>query len=212
MDKINISRILRDNAQTFHKPNSKRVPWEDIVLFVAIPLIVASVLAFVFDFRLDSNFVSILIGVLSIFVGLLINVIVMVFGIVNKEGISVHKLNKVKEVISNISFNILLSLFAIVTSILTQIHVSEAPPKNLVLKFFNFITNTGDIHPSPKSFKVWIIIFSNFLTYAFLVEFFLINLMVLKRMYALLTEELDDARKRIQHDRIRKEKEQVYKP
>jgi len=159
--KIDVSKIIKDHINTISNANGGGSTGWDYVSFLITPLIFASGLLML-DLYFTVEFVNIVVSGLSIFVGLLFNIIVILFDIVKTDKISMDKQDLIKEVVINISFCILISLLAIVTSLTTQL------PWGCVFK------NS-----------------TNFVTYFIIAEFLLTLLMILKRMYHIFITEID---------------------
>lgn len=158
--KLNISKILKDHF------GSQFSNFGDCLVFLIFPVIIASCLSYSKVF-ISYNILQIVIAVLSIFVGLLLNVIVLLFDIMNKESTRLLKINLLQEVLANVSFTILLSIATILVILPTML------PKNygLALQIFNGIT------------------------YYFLILFLLNIIMILKRVYALFFDESELSKK-----------------
>lgn len=121
--KINILQIVVDHLDTLKDANTQRISFFDILLFIIAPLSGAVIVVFCFDYLMGEGLVNILIASLSIFVGLLLNLLVIIFDVITKvngPGIS-SKLKKdfLKEIYSNISFCILISIVNIGFLVLT---------------------------------------------------------------------------------------------
>lgn len=170
--KISVVQIVKDHFETLVNQSSGKPDGSDFFTFFWIPLITAFVSVRLSIF-MDSNFVGILISALSIFVGLLLNVIVILFDIVKGNKVSGSKISVARESISNISFAILLSLLCIALSLLTQMEWG-------------------------KTFKN----VAHFVTYFIVTEFAVTLLMVLKRMYRLFVGELLEVEKTVKQDSI----------
>lgn len=123
LTKINIKKIVIDHFKTLRDANTNRIRISDYLLFLGVPLIVSVIIVFSFNILLSDNLINILITSLSIFVGLLLNLLVIIFDVVTKlkekEKHDTLKKNFLKEIYSNISFSILLSLVAIIFLVLS---------------------------------------------------------------------------------------------
>jgi len=75
-NKINIFKIISNHFNTLQNDNTKKCEFDDILTFLILPLLV-SVGLYWFDFELKENAINIIITTLSIFVGLLFNIIVI---------------------------------------------------------------------------------------------------------------------------------------
>lgn len=129
--KINISCILKDHFQTLKNERTKSFDALDISVFFGLPIAIGSV-SFFLKAQMDDNSVTTLISAASIFSGLLINVLVLIYSlneksIQNPEGNDHsendnHDVNKktlekelLKEIFANISFSILISMMLIIS-------------------------------------------------------------------------------------------------
>lgn len=117
--KINVLGIIKEHFSTLVNANTGRPGPEDWILFFLIPILLAALLGFTRTV-IDKDLSNTIITILSIFVGLLINVIVLLFDLVqrNEEKHQVKNLI-LRETLTNISYTILISLATIVIAILT---------------------------------------------------------------------------------------------
>lgn len=158
LSKINITSIVKNHLNTLVNDNDKRPEFDDWLTFLIIPIVVAITLSY-FDVNLNKDVVNVIITALSIFVGLLFNVVVLVFDIINKESTTAIKKRLMNEIITNISYCILLSLVAILISL------------------FVFLDNC------------FVVKTISFIIYFLLSNFLVTLLMVLKRVYVLFDNE-----------------------
>ncbi|MAM30373.1 MAG: hypothetical protein CMC13_15250 [Flavobacteriaceae bacterium] len=160
-NKINISKIVKNHLATLVNDNSKKADFGDWLTFLIIPVIFASLLVW-FNILLTDRANNIVITTLSILVGLLFNVIVIIFDIIKRDNSQKLKNKLLTQLLTNISYTIFISLIIIGFTVLT---------------FFN---------------NVYIILVSNWLVFFFLLHFFLTVLMVLKRIYILFLNEMQE--------------------
>lgn len=158
--KINILKIINNHLETLVNANTKKPSCGDLILFGILP-VVGALFPYFFRWSISENALSTLIAIHSIFVGLLINVIVLIFDIVNRNNNNPIKRDLLNEVLANILFTILLSIASIVLALCTYIPIG-------FLKIFA----------------------TTFIVY-FTIQFFFTLLMILKRMYALFKNEID---------------------
>ena len=170
-DKINIRCILSDHLDTLKNDNTSKAEGKDYLLFLAFPLVLPAVLLW-FHVFLSESLINILITSLAIFVGLLLNVMVVIFDIIKKNDDKL-KLRLIKETYSNISFAILLSIFTIIPLIGCYVKVYA-------------------IHSC--SFRGVISGVCNGLSYYLLALFFVTLLMIVKRVHIILTNEMNSNR------------------
>lgn len=118
--KIDISCILKDHFGTMRNERTGSFDWSDGLLFIGLPLLMG-LIAFYAGVNLDNNAIAIMITAASIFSGLLINVLVLIYSInqkvesndkTPKEMVNLEK-SFLKEIFANLSFSILISLFVI---------------------------------------------------------------------------------------------------
>lgn len=174
-DKVNISLIIKKHFSTFQDESTGEKDYVDLLIFIYIPIIASCVLGFFFhDLK---NFTTILITSLSIFTGLLFNLLLLTYDLIKRneseksfrpgEDIKTKKDNDViikgrllKQIFSNISYSILISIFAIVFLLLSFAWDNC---------FYNIALSA--------------------IIYFLVVNFFLTLLMVLKRAHNLLSSE-----------------------
>lgn len=176
LTRINILTIIIDHFRTLRrvdKPVSK-MSWPDIFLFLLFPLSVGIVLTMLqFNIR---PYIGNLITAVSIFGGFLFNLLAIIYSQIDKvraeaersEG-NLTRIKKkfVREIHANISFNIVLSIFLVITLILYSVEIKGmafAREVNTVLLGVN---------------------------YFLLLLFILTLLMVLNRVYILLKKDSD---------------------
>lgn len=120
--RINIGKIIIDHLKTLKRIDSDNngISLGDFILFILLPLCVGILLVY-FNVNLSKH-VSDLITSVSIIGGFLFNLLAIIYGLMDKleQDASGDQLKAVfvKEVHINISFNILVSLFLLVTLIL----------------------------------------------------------------------------------------------
>ena len=163
-NKINLGEIVLGHIKTLINDNDKKMDFDDIFTFVVIPIIFAFLMT-VFDINIAEEASTIIITALSIFVGLLFNVIVLLFDILKRDNSNKTKNEVLKQLLTNISFTICLSILIILLSL---INLSKI-----------------DI----------IVVIVDGIIYGLLALFFFTLLMVLKRMYALFMNEMKELEK-----------------
>ncbi|MDR3625484.1 MAG: hypothetical protein P4L45_01545 [Ignavibacteriaceae bacterium] len=160
-EKINITQIINDHIETLVNDNKKRPGLDDCITFLLLPIFISTLLLFL-KVYLDVNVINIIITALAILLGLLFNVIIILFDIIKRDSTKKIKNNILEQLISNISFAILLSIFAIIMVLCTFIN-------NCFIRLV--------IH--------WYI-------YFILSLFLLTVLMILKRIYTLFKNEIKE--------------------
>lgn len=163
--KINITGIFKDHFKTLRNANSNRIKYGDIFLFVLIPLLVSGLLSY-FDIHFTKDAINIVIAILAILVGLFFNVIVIIFDIVKRDSNNKLKNKLLKELHTNITYVITLSIIIILFSVLFYI----------------------DLHLLKS--------ITSFIIFLLLSNFFLTVLMILKRVYKLFDYDIQQAIKK----------------
>jgi hypothetical protein len=156
--KIDVRNIISDHWATIVNANTGSPDKADIAVFMALPIAFAIIMLYFKALMSDAVIGGVISG-LSIFVGLLFNVLVVIFDIVKRDSYVSIKNEILKQSLTNISFSILISLLCIITSVISLIKIK-------------YIQEAG-----------------NALTYVLLSEFVFCLLMILKRMYRLLMNE-----------------------
>jgi len=173
--KINLFSIVRAHFNTLRDVQTQRRSVADWLTFYAAPLVGAGLLMRL-HLRIDKDYVNIIVSMLSIFVGLLLNMIVVLFDIIRSERKRVHKVAVLEEVLANISFTIVLSIFTIGVVLLTQLNFGRPA-------WQPYIEGSREV--------------INFISFACLILFLLTLLMVVKRMYLLFMDEVNTAKKEL---------------
>lgn len=119
IDKVNIAPIVAAHFRTFRSFESRRLAPGDFILFLILPLLL-SVGLVISDVTLPSMAIGTLVTALSVFVGLFFNVLILVADLAlrSDEQASRNRQLKIKtrvarEVHANVSFAILISVFAL---------------------------------------------------------------------------------------------------
>ncbi len=163
-EKVHIWTIVSNHLKTLKNSNSGKSEFDDYLTFLVLPIFGASLLMY-FNIKLSAGATNIIITTLSILVGLLFNVIVIIFDIIKRDSTKRLKNELLNQLLTNISYSIILSIFIIVITLLT------------------FIDNCFS-----KIIFYWIV-------YFLLGNYFLTVLMIIKRMYSLFINELSEIEK-----------------
>lgn len=162
--KINVLKIIIDHVNTFKGIGTRKFKFSEIMLFAVIPIALSCYVVGWKKFYFKPDHVNILIASLSILAGFLFNLLAMIFGFMDKLKENAEnddiKLVLVKEIHINISFSILLSIFCIVFLLFCDV-------ETVCLK-----------------------VLFNVLALFFIISFLLAMLMVLKRIYIIMSKEL----------------------
>lgn len=164
LNKINIIQILKNHLSTLKNDNTKKAGFDDWFTFLILPSLITGLLIY-FKKELKDDAINIIITTLSILVGLLFNVIVLIFDIIKRDATQKIKNTILKELLSNISFTILISILAIILTLFTFIEDQVAR-----------LLFTGGVY-----FLLSVFIFT--------------VLMILKRMHKLFKNEIEELEK-----------------
>ncbi len=165
--KINFIKIITDHLNTLRNNETNTISILDLLMFFLTPAI-PSYIFFYFNIFLSENLVNILIAAFSIFVGLLLNLLMLVYDIVNKNhdtsNIKNTRLKRkfLRQIFSNISYTVFISIITIVTLLFTF-------PNNGFIKCI-----------------------STLLSVYLMTQFLLMLLMILKRVHILLSKEFTE--------------------
>jgi len=175
LDKINIKKIIKNHFATFQDERTGGKDVIDYIIFIYSPLLI-SILSALF-FHNIGKFSNVLITSLSIFTGLLFNLLLLTYDLIkrneNEKNNLAEKELKTKQdddlkikgrllnqIFNNISYSILIAIFA------------------LLILFLSLIWN-----------NCYYQIVLSFIIYFLVINFFLTMLMVLKRTHNLLSTE-----------------------
>ena len=113
--KIDVRDLVRDHLATLVDRRTGRKSALDLTVFFVLPLIASAALA-ARGWTLSREASSILITALSIFAGLLFNLLVLVHGLIRRDDplLQVDERVLLKQIYANISFATLISLTALV--------------------------------------------------------------------------------------------------
>jgi len=129
ISKLNIMTIVKDHISTLEAKNGDK--WKDIVVFYAFPLILGLLFLY-FKIKLSDSSVETLITAGTLFAGLLLSLLVLVFDQRNKlsgkqDDASVKIRTALYELFSNISYAVLISITLIIASFVQQIVCQDHP-------------------------------------------------------------------------------------
>lgn len=171
---INIGTIVRDHFASLREDAHKR--WI-LLLFFIIPIGVAYFLVFMLNRILQPSSLSALITMFTLFSGLILNVVVFLFNIATRAGSDLGIKNpesKPRKLIEHVYVNSLYSVLVAVSTLTILVLV-------LIIDL--------DMSPSLPLIAV------SFVVYSVTAHFIMTLLMVVKRLYALLTEHLQQTSK-----------------
>lgn len=118
--KIDFLKILKGHFRTLHRNGSASVSIADIMLFYGAPAIVAAFVVFWMDRQLSDKAVDFLATVFSIFIGLLLNLLVLIFDHAKKSDKPVQR-RVLQETFANISYSILVSVLLVALLMLAKL-------------------------------------------------------------------------------------------
>jgi len=121
LEKVNITQIYKDHFDTLRNDNSKKISFDDYFTFLFLPITISIILT-IQNITFSADVTNITITSLAILVGLLINVIVLIFGLIKRNQNDKLKARILTQLVSNISFAILISLQSILLILLTFIN------------------------------------------------------------------------------------------
>lgn len=168
LDKVNISKIVRDHLGTLKDNSTGKYRPLDFLLFFLVPLLAAAGFVAILG-ALPTNLIGVIATSLSIFTALLLNLLLLAYNIARNselpsdEGIREMKEKLFHEIFSNIAFAVLVSLVT-VGSVLVFGLVSDCASMLAAYILSAVIYYLGTL-------------------------FLLTLLMLLKRVYALLSNE-----------------------
>ena len=168
LDKVNITKIVRDHLGTFKDNSTRKYRPLDFLLFFLVPLLAAAGFVAILG-TLPTNLIGVIATSLSIFTALLLNLLLLAYNIARNseppsdEGIREMKEKLFHEIFSNIAFAVLVSLVT-VGSVLVFGLVSDCASMLATYILSSVIYYLGTL-------------------------FLLTLLMLLKRVYALLSNE-----------------------
>lgn len=169
--RINIISIIKDHFKTLRSLNQSYnfIHWKDIILFIVIPLSIAFLITYKgYNFKEQ---IGNLIAATAIFGGFLFNLLAIIYSQINnikedaEKEASKMKKKFVKEIHTNISFCIVLSIFIVLSLLLTTIDLPDFKFRKIIEKIFIVIN------------------------YYLMIIFVLTLMMVLNRVYVLLKKD-----------------------
>lgn len=145
--KINVFCVLRDRWATLRNfKHAGRTAWGDVFLFFVVPIIPAYFMGNQYTGCIaDTKVADITLTSLSILVGLLLNLLVLIYGILDRSGEKIRsqtaRMSLLKEVFANISYCVLICIVSILIIIAIMVFRSSAMVLQPVLVYVlaNFI-------------------------------------------------------------------------
>ncbi len=186
LDKVNITVIISDYLSTLKRRNGKTYIVSDVVLFFVLPFVASFSLVY-FGVSINEDFSTLLIGIYSIFTGLLFSLLIFMFDViarVHNFDLSVRAANlrikTFRDIYFSASFEILICLLSI--SILLLSSFAE----------FDFVNKVFD-----------------FLIFYSVILFMLSLLTILKIIHKLLSREVETQKELLQKRAVQ-EGEKLY--
>ncbi|MGV0752388.1 hypothetical protein [Empedobacter brevis] len=195
-DRIELGSIYKLHLNTFSHYEKKQfynkveIPFSDKLVFIFIPIFLSFILS-ISGLQFNKDYVDIGLTCLSIFTGLLFTLLAIVLGVINEnnkiktDDLLPHQRKKYKASIEltnhlfiNIAFSLVISIFAIIIILLTQLH-----PKNFIdilkqIKYYDLLKN--------------IYLYSiNFIAFLLIIEFLLLMMMIIKRFTLIFINQLE---------------------
>jgi hypothetical protein len=172
VNKINVVRIILSHLETLRDHSTGRRSWPDIIFFFGVPLIVCGV-ALYFKWSLYVDALNALLAAFSIFAGLLLNLLILIYTFASDRnhptGLARVRKEVVRQLHDNIAFSVLIAMTIAVVALVGVAQLKVRDPSN-------------PVHTGP--------LFTFFLIYL-TGNFVLTMLMILKRIYILLNQELE---------------------
>lgn len=140
--KFSVNKIIRDHINTLYDERTKKKDKTAIFANFILPLIVAILFIYFRIIILSSEF-TVILTAFSVFAALLLNLMILVFSIVNREKEKgddkrdMKKINLLKETYENIQFTVLISVIIIVL-ILLMLFIPFNIILDLVLSFATY--------------------------------------------------------------------------
>jgi hypothetical protein len=143
MTKINISNIIRDHISTLIDYGTNRYERSDFLLFFGVPVVLSTTLI-LFGAEINKDVSNVLVTVFSIFGALLFNLLIMLYGLLDKakdwQGHLSFRLRYLREIYSNVSYAIVVAII-IVTAVFLSFVDSWWLKKILAFTIFSLSTN-----------------------------------------------------------------------
>jgi len=162
--KINVLPIIKGHFQTLKDRTGKHYLWRDIIGFYIVPGLLATCLVYNNVVFID-KYIDIGIIAHTIFIPLLVNVLFLIFNIMDRGNVQKEPKRKrlLDQLYNNVAYLILVSVFSLAT-----------------LGIY-----------SVKSVPQWIVVGDHWMLYFFSAHVFLTALMVIKRIHVLLAGEIE---------------------
>ena len=122
LNKINVLPIIKDHLNTLRDNRTQKVSITDLFMFFAVPAVAAAALVWR-DFSVDSDVRNVIGLSMAVFVGLLFNVLLVIYDVVSRRDTqdlaSVRRREFLKEVYANLAFSILIAVGSLLLLVAT---------------------------------------------------------------------------------------------
>ncbi|MBP7069988.1 MAG: hypothetical protein KBA97_02840 [Methanothrix sp.] len=192
-NKLSVINIIKDHISTLKDYDNGRYSILDLFIFFILPIFVSSIIIY-FKVILSDQLVNVLVMSLSVFAGLLFNLLLLVYDIIGKPNSNKRPLRAtlLKELSSNISFGILISVVTIILLLVFSLATTSdvLTNHNVISNNINISSNnTNEAYDFALLDAQTMPYLLAFLIY-YLVSIFILNLfMILKRFHIILRSE-----------------------
>lgn len=162
-DKINPCIIIKTHFETLTDDRKEKVSLLECILTLLIPIGI-SLLLIKASIKIDTSFITNLLTAFSIFAGLLLNLLVLVYSLIQPSKEESQKIKVLKHTFSNISFGVLLSIILVIVGLIYD--------------------------PIVKNF-IFLLVPLQFFIYFCITLFLIVLSMVLKRVFILVFNEIE---------------------
>jgi hypothetical protein len=172
MNKINVFRIIKCHFETLRDHSTGKLSWADVAFFFLLPL-AAALIGWHYGWGLYVDALNALIGAFTIFAGLLLNLLILIYtfsaATSHSNVLARTKTRFVKELHDNIAFSVLVSISIVIATLVGVAQLKMKDPQN-------------PVHTGPILTFILIYLTANFV---------LTLLMILKRIHILLSIEIE---------------------
>lgn len=180
--KINILKIVTDHVSTLKDFGRSKISKSDVFIFFILPFFLSALLVYL-KINLNSELANLLITVFSIFAGLLFNLQILMFDIVGK-------VSDVKDLPSSLVSR---------QSLSRRISILESVSLNISFEILLCILGVLVLAISTLSKSLAFQILFSLVVFYIVILFALTLAMVLKRVHALLTDEIEIQKRKIKN-------------
>jgi|SRR5690606_31777379 len=121
--KINIGKIIHKHTESIFANRANRISFWDVFTFVLVPIIISATLVY-YRVTIDSDYSNTIIAGLSIYIGLSLNFIGIIFELSTKEKFKCSSvLDVLKETIANVIITAIIAMAIILLNLLRDIEL-----------------------------------------------------------------------------------------